>query len=41
MEVVAVDFGPGEQVMGMEVLDAPKHLGLPKEKPEIKFQILK
>ncbi|MSQ12667.1 MAG: DUF2283 domain-containing protein [Dehalococcoidia bacterium] len=34
-EDVAVDLGPGEEVMGIEVLDASKHLSLVKELPTV------
>lgn len=36
-EDVAVDFGPGEEIMGIEILDASKHLDLNPKHPKIKL----
>jgi uncharacterized protein YuzE len=37
-EDVAVDLGPGEQVVGIEVLDASEHLGFSRDRPEIEVE---
>ncbi len=34
---IAVDFGPNEEIVGIEVLDASKHLGFTKKKPMTKL----
>jgi uncharacterized protein YuzE len=39
-EDVAMDFGPGEELAGIEVLDASSHLGIDRSKPEIKLENL-
>ena len=39
-EDIAVDFGPGEEIVGIEVLDASKHLGLNPGNPQIKLENL-
>lgn len=39
-EDVSVDFGPGEDIVGIEVLDASKHLELSPEHPMIKLENL-
>ena len=39
-EDIAVDFGPKEEIVGIEVLDASKHLGLQKRKPTIELENL-
>ena len=39
-EDIAVDFGPNEEILGIEVLDASKHMGFGKGKPEIKLENL-
>ncbi|MBI4302102.1 MAG: DUF2283 domain-containing protein [Chloroflexi bacterium] len=36
-EDVAVDFGPGEEVVGIEILDASKHLGLDPKRPVVEL----
>ncbi len=36
-EDIAVDLGPGEVVVGIEVLEASKHLGIDRERPEAKL----
>lgn len=37
-EDIAIDLGPGEEILGIEILDASEHLGFKKEKPEIKLE---
>ncbi len=37
-EDIAVDFGPHEEVFGIEVLDASRHLGLKPEAPSIMLE---
>ncbi len=39
-EDIAVDFGPKEEIVGIEILDASKHLGLQKRKPTIELENL-
>ena len=39
-EDVAVDIGPGEELAGIEVLDASYHLGIDRSKPEITLENL-
>jgi len=39
-EDIAVDFGPGEEIVGIEVLDASKHLELSPEHPSIELENL-
>ena len=39
-EDIAIDFGPGEEIAGIEILDASKHLGLIREHPEVKLENL-
>jgi uncharacterized protein YuzE len=39
-EDIAIDFGPGEQIVGIEILDASKHLGLSRQHPEVKLENL-
>jgi uncharacterized protein YuzE len=34
-EDVAIDIGPGEELAGIEVLDASHHIGLDRSKPSI------
>jgi uncharacterized protein YuzE len=36
-EDIAVDFGPGEEVVGIEILSASEHLGLDPEKPMVEL----
>ena len=36
-EDVAVDFGPGEEVVGIEVLSASEHLGLDPQRPVVEL----
>ncbi len=39
-EDVAVDLGPGEQVVGIEILAASLHLGIAEDQPEIQLENL-
>ena len=39
-EDIAVDLGPGEEIVGIEVLDASRHLGLNKAEPKVKLENL-
>lgn len=39
-EDISVDFGPGEDIVGIEILDASKHLELSMEHPKIKLENL-
>lgn len=39
-EDIAIDFGPGEEIVGIEVLDASEHLELKPEHPEVKLENL-
>lgn len=39
-EDVAVDMGPGEELAGIEVLDASKHLGIDRRSPRITLENL-
>ena len=39
-EDVAVDLGPHEEIVGIEVLDASEHLGFSRELPEIELENL-
>ena len=40
-EDLAIDFGPNEEIVGIEVLDASQHLGLSKENPLVELENLK
>jgi uncharacterized protein YuzE len=40
-EDIAVDFGPGEEVYGIEVLAASEHLGISPDSPLISLENLK
>jgi uncharacterized protein YuzE len=40
-EDLAVDFGPNEEIVGIEILDASHHLGLSKEGPLVELENLK
>jgi uncharacterized protein YuzE len=40
-EDVAVDLGPQEEIVGIEILDASKHLGLDKKQPKVELENLK
>ncbi len=37
-EDVAVDLGPGEEIVGIEILDAAQHLGFSRERPELEVE---
>ena len=37
-EDIAVDFGPGEVMVGLEILDASEHLGFAKDSPRIELE---
>lgn len=39
-EDIAVDLGPGEEIVGIEILDASRHLGLSKAEPKVKLENL-
>jgi len=39
-EDIAVDFGPKEEIVGIEILDASKHLGLERREPKVKLENL-
>lgn len=39
-EDIAIDFGPHEEIVGIEILDASEHLNLKKESPKIKLENL-
>ncbi len=39
-EDVAVDFGPGEDIAGIEVLEASTHLELERIRPKVKLENL-
>ncbi|HJN86147.1 MAG: DUF2283 domain-containing protein [Dehalococcoidia bacterium] len=40
-EDIAIDLGLGEEVVGIEVLAASKHLGINREHPEILLENLR
>ena len=40
-EDIAVDFGPGEEMVGIEILDASEHLGFSKDSPKVQLENLK
>jgi uncharacterized protein YuzE len=40
-EDVAIDLGPHEEIVGIEVLDASKHLGIDKAQPSVELENLK
>jgi uncharacterized protein YuzE len=40
-EDVAVDLGPHEEIVGIEILDASKHLGFDKSQPKVELENLK
>jgi uncharacterized protein YuzE len=40
-EDLAIHFGPNEEIVGVEILDASEHLGLTKEEPLIELENLK
>jgi uncharacterized protein YuzE len=37
-EDIAIDLGSGEEIVGIEILDASEHFDFKKEKPEIKLE---
>ena len=39
-EDVAVDLGPGEEVVGIEVLDASEHLNIDRKAPKVTLENL-
>lgn len=39
-EDVAIDLGPDEEIVGIEVLDASEHLGFSRQRPEIEIENL-
>lgn len=40
-EDIAIDFGPDEEIVGIEILDASEHLDLSGEEPKIKLENLR
>ena len=40
-EDVAVDLGPHEEIVGIEILDASEHLGFDKNHPKVELENLK
>jgi uncharacterized protein YuzE len=38
---VAIHLGPHEEIVGIEVLDASKHLGMDKAQPRVELENLK
>ncbi len=39
-EDIAIDFGPREEIVGIEILDASEHLSIMKESPKIELENL-
>ena len=39
-EDVAIDLGPGEEIVGIEILDASENLGFCREMPRIQLENL-
>ena len=39
-EDIAIDFGPHEEVAGIEILDASEHLNILKEAPKVELENL-
>ena len=37
-EDIAIDLGPGEEVVGIEVLAASEHLGIRKDRPVVQLE---
>jgi len=37
-EDIAIDLGQGEEVVGIEVLAASKHLGISKDQPQVQLE---
>ena len=40
-EDLAIDFGPREEIVGIEILDASKHLNISKKDPLIELENLR
>ncbi len=40
-EDIAIDLGPKEEIVGIEILDASEHLGFKKGKPEVELENIK
>ena len=40
-EDLAIDFGPKEEIVGIEILDASQHLDFSKENPLVELENLK
>lgn len=40
-EDIAIDLGPHEEIVGIEILDASEHFGFQKGKPEIELENIK
>ena len=39
-EDIAIDFGPHEEIVGIEILDASEHLDIEKEAPKVELENL-
>ena len=39
-EDIAIDFGPHEEIAGIEILDASEHLNILKEAPKVELENL-
>jgi len=39
-EDIAIDFGPNEEILGIEILDASDHLNISREDPFIELENL-
>jgi uncharacterized protein YuzE len=39
-EDIAIDFGPHEEIIGIEILDASQHLNLEKDAPKVELENL-
>ena len=39
-EDIAIDFGPHEEIVGIEILDASEHLNLKREAPKVELENL-
>jgi len=39
-EDIAIDFGPHEEIVGIEILDASEHLNIKREKPTVELENL-
>lgn len=40
-EDIAIDLGPKEEIVGIEILDASEHLGFKKGNPKIELENIK